>query len=334
MNQPTKIDREIRWGIIGTGKIARKFAEDLLRTPQGRLYSVASRTTYKATAFARQYKAEVAYGSYEHIIEDKQVDILYIATPHPFHFEWTLKGLQHGKAVLCEKPMGMDAVQVQRLTDVAQKQGLFLMEGLWTRFIPVFQKALEVLRSGQIGEPLWIRADFGFKGDGNLKSRIYNKSLGGGSLLDIGIYPLYLSLLVLGMPSKIQASARFTTTGVDSYCGMLLDYPSGAKANLESTLEADTPIEAHIYGSKGKLKLHSRFHHPEQCTLTLEEGSQKIIEMAYSGNGYTHEIEEVHQCLRSGKTESDLLPLSNSLKLAKIMDQVKAAIGLNYSTES
>lgn len=326
------MERSIRWGILGSGKIAHKFAEDLQQSEQGHLYAIASRTLSKAQEFSRKFSAQKALGSYEELIQDPKVDVLYIATPHPFHFQWSMKGLQNGKAILCEKPMGMNATQVERLIKVARQQKLFLMEGLWTRFIPGTQKLLEWIEEKPLGDLLFIRADFGFKAHKDPDSRIFNKSLGGGSLLDIGIYPIYLSLLTLGTPSASHAMARFTETEVDGYCSMLFDYESHAKAILESTIEANTPTEAFLYFEHGHIHMHSRFHHTEKLSLISPQGRESTYHIPYRGHGYIHEIEEVHHCLLSGKTESDLLPLSTSQELSKIMDQVRSVIGLEYST--
>jgi predicted dehydrogenase len=253
------MSRKIQWGIIGLGKIAHKFALDLLLSDDAELYGVASRDKEKAEEFRRKYSAKKSFGSYEELVQDQEIDVVYIATPHPFHFENTMLCLDHNKGVLCEKPMGMNLAQTMAVTAKAQSKGLFLMEGLWTWFISATEKLIELLERKVIGDVLFIRADFGFKADLNPDGRIYNKSLGGGSLLDVGIYPVYMSLLVLGIPTQIQSMARFTASGVDSYCSIMFDYGNDAKASLESTAEADTPIEAHIYGENGSIKLHSRF---------------------------------------------------------------------------
>ena len=210
---------------------------------------------------------------------------------------------------------------------------LFLMEGIWTRFIPATEKLIEILNEKLIGEVFSIRADFGFKGDLNLESRIYNKTLGGGSLLDIGVYPIYLSLLTMGLPIDIKAMARMTETGVDSYCSMLFKYENGSMAILESTVEADTPTEAYIYGSNGSIKLHSRFHHTEKITIS-RNGEKEILNMKYRGFGYIHEIEEVNKCLIDQALESPKLPLKTSLDLISLVDRVKKEIGLEYETQT
>lgn len=323
------MNKKINWGIIGLGNIANLFASDLQLSDRSILRGVASRSHEKAQGFGKQFNAEKCYGSYKELADDPEIDVIYIATPHSFHFEQTLMCLEMGKAVLCEKPMGIHADETEKMIEAARTRGLFLMEGMWTRFIPATVKMLELLEQGAIGDLLFINADFGFKSDAGPESRLYNKALGGGSLLDIGIYPVYLSLLTLGIPKKIRAMARLTETDVDSYCSMLFDHENGSKSVLESTLEAETPIEASLYGSRGMLKLHSRFHHSERISLTLD-GENQVLDLPYKGNGYYHEIEEVNHCLLNQRTESEKLPLQTSLDLIRTIDRVKNEIGLSY----
>ncbi len=323
--------KKIRWGIIGLGKIAHKFAHDLLLSENAVLQGVASRNLEKAKIFGDQYHAISCFDSYEALVKDPDIDVVYVATPHPLHFENTMMCFQHGKHVLCEKPMGMNAEEVKTMIQEARTKKLFLMEGMWTRFIPATLKVLELLKGDAIGELQSIRADFGFIGDGNPEGRLYNKKLGGGSLLDIGIYPIYLSLLTLGLPTDIKAMARMTKTEVDSFCAMLFDYENSAKAILESSIEADTPIEANLYGSKGMLKMHSRWHHSEKISWFQKGALKDSYDLKLTGNGYFHEIEEVNNCLLNSKIESDKLPLQMSLDLITTLDRVREKIGLHYS---
>lgn len=322
--------KKIKWGIIGLGKIAHKFASDLLLSKNGELYAVASRDLEKSKKFGVKYKSEKYYGSYSDIVYDPNADIVYIATPHTFHFENSIMCLRNGKSVLCEKPMGMNADQVKQMQNEAKSRKLFLMEGLWTRFIPATEKLIELLEKKIIGDVLNVRADFGFKADFDPESRVFNKELGAGSLLDIGIYPVYLSLLTLGIPGKIESTARFTNTGVDSYCNMLFEYENDAKANLESSIEEDTPIEAHIYGTKGHIRLHSRFHHTEKISVYINGDLKDEFKIPYKGIGYIHEIEEVNSCLLNHKLESSKLTHQTSIDLISILDRVRNEIGLKY----
>ncbi len=327
------MDKKIRWGIIGLGKIAHKFAGDLKLSENSELYGVASRNLKKAEQFAKSYHAKKAYGTYEDLATDPNIDIVYIATPHVFHFPNTMLCLEHEKHVLCEKPMGMNGDQVQKMIAKAQEKKRFLMEGLWTRFIPATNKLLDLLGQHAIGDIILIEADFGFKPPVDPDKRIYNKSLGGGSLLDIGIYPIYLSLLILGTPDKIRATATYANTGVDTYCAMLLDYANGAKAVLQSTFLAQTTTEATIYGTHGSIKLHTPFHHSQQITITLEGQEDELFNIPIVGEGYSYEIQEVEECLRNEKLQSDRHSHSFSIRLTEMLDRVSGQIDLKYDDQ-
>lgn len=325
------MSKKIKWGILGLGNIANLFASDLQLSNNAVLHAVASRNAEKAKDFSKKYHASQYYTSYEALAEDPEIDIIYVATPHSFHFEHTMMCLKKGKGVLCEKPLGLNSKEVELMIREARSRNLFLMEGMWTRFIPATNKLVEILENNIIGEVLFMRADFGFKAEANPEGRLFNKKLGGGSLMDLGIYPLYLSLLALGNPSKVNSVARMTVTNVDGHCSMLFDYESEAKAFLESTIEAETPTEAYFHGSKGSVKLHSRFHHSEKISI-LRDGKEEILDLKFNGHGYIYEIEEVNRCLLNGETESRKLPLQMSLDISRLIDQVKEEIGLKYET--
>lgn len=322
--------KTINWGIIGPGRIAHKFSQDLLMVNGARLYGVASRDAEKARSFAAQYGAEKSYGSYEALVSDPAIDVVYIATPHVFHYPNTMLCLKHGKAVLCEKPFGINANEVEQMIIEASKRKLFLMEAFWTRFIPATEKLLELLSEGVIGKLQFVTADFGFLGDPDPQKRVLNKFLGGGSLLDVGIYPVYLSLLLFGAPVNISAMASFTETGVDGFCSMLFEHSGGQKAILHSSVVAETPTEAIIYGTKGSIKLHSRFHHPQSITISKNDGHTETIEIPYTGNGYFHEISEVVKCIQQGLIQSERLPHAISIDLITTLDRVRREIGLRY----
>lgn len=326
------MNSKINWGIIGLGKIATLFAGDLKLSNNAVLYGVASRNIEKARKFSATFNSISYFDSYEKLAKSPEIDVIYIATPHAFHFENTMMCLKNNKAVLCEKPLGIDSYEVKTMLSEAKSKKLFLMEGIWTRFIPATIKLIELLRDDAIGDLLFIRADFGFKADLDLEGRIYNKKLGGGSLLDIGIYPIYLSLLTLGLPTDIKAMARMTQTEVDSYCAILFDYENSSKAFLESTIEADTPTEAFIYGAKGHIKMHSRFHHSEKISLFQNGTLKEVFDLPYQGNGYLNEIEEVNSCLKRKELESNKLPQSVSLNLITLIDRIKDEIGLSYGS--
>jgi predicted dehydrogenase len=319
--------KKYNWAILGLGKIAHKFAQDLLLTEHGNLYAVASRSMDKATDFANQYKAEKAYGSYEEMMFDKKIDVVYIATPHIFHCQNTLMCLDAGFHVLCEKAFGMNEGEVQMMIDKAKEKDLFLMEALWTRFIPATEKVLEMIADDAIGEVRLVKADFGFRAHYDPSSRLFDKKLGGGALLDIGIYPVFLSLLALGKPNNIRAFAQMSPTEVDSNVAMFFEYANGQRAILDATLEEATAIEGWLHGTKATIKMNNRFHHTTKLNiLTAGSNTDTTIDIPYVGNGYYHEILEVMECLDNGQTESKKLPLSFSLDLIQTLDNVRKAI--------
>ena len=323
--------KKYNWAIIGLGKIAHKFVQDLLLTEQGNLYAVASRSQEKADTFAQKYKVEKAFGSYQEMMLDKNIDIVYIATPHVFHCENTLMCLDAGFHVLCEKAFGMNKNEVQSMADKAKEKNLFLMEALWTRFIPSTEKVLEMIVNDVIGDVRLVKADFGFKANFDVNGRLFNKKLGGGSLLDIGIYPVFLSLLTLGKPKNIQAFAQMTSTDVDSTCAMFFEYENGSRAILDSTLESATSIDGWIHGTKSTIKMNSRFHHSERLEIIdLNLNTTETLDIPYVGNGYYHEALEVMECLDNGQTESKKMPLSFSLDLIQTLDEIRETIGLEY----
>lgn len=324
------MQKTIKWGILGCGSIAHKFAHDLALVADSELVAVASRDISRAKAFGRSYRAKKCYGSYEALLNDPEVMVVYVATRHPYHASCTLLSLEHDKAVLCEKPFGMNAHEVLRMIQKAKDRGLFLMEALWTYFIPSVEKMMELIKKGRIGEVKMVHADFGFVGNPDPDGRLLNKELGGGSLLDIGIYPLFISLLTLGEPSQLKASASFSTTGVDESVGMLLHYPTGAMAILSSTFAVCTQVEALIHGTAGSIKLHRQFHH--SSSLSIYEQGEKVeqLELPVMGHGYAHEIMHVNDCLKKGLKESLVMSHEFSTKLIRLLDGVRREIGLVY----
>jgi predicted dehydrogenase len=318
------------WGIIGLGKIANLFAQDLNLSKRGNLYAVASRSEEKAKTFANTYGAEKFYGSYEDLAADKQIDTVYIASPHVFHHSHTVMCLEAGKHVLCEKPVGMNAEEVRDMVRSAQKHKRLLTDALWTRWIPATEKVLDLIKSGTIGRVKMIKADFGFKPEYDPASRLFNMTLGGGSLLDIGIYPVFLSLLILGVPDEIKALALKCETGADIQCGMVFKYNSDQLSLLDSSLVTETATEAWIYGDSGAVKMHGRFHHAKTISLYKHQKLQDSFHIDYVGNGYYHEIEAFMSCLDEGLTESKEMPLSFSEDLIMTLDRIRKQIDLNY----
>lgn len=328
-------DTIIRWGIIGLGKIARKFADDLRLVPGAKLHAVASTSLERAQQFATEYDAPHAYGRYEDIVRCPELDIVYVATPHVLHCENSLLCLENGLPVLCEKPFAMNSAQARQMVAAARRNRAFLMEALWTRFIPGVDHALQLVSESAIGTVHTVKSDFGFKMPFDPRSRLYDKALGGGSLLDIGIYPALLSLFVFGKPAPedILAAGTFTKTDVDESCAFMFRYPHEKLALGHSTVAANTPVEAWIHGTEGTIYMHPRWHHTQKLTVSKYDGRNEIkedIEFPFEGWGYAYEAAHVMACLRNKQLESDLLPLDFSLDLTETLDIIREKIGLEY----
>lgn len=322
--------KKIRWGIIGLGKIANKFATDLITIPDAQLYAVASRSEEKSKAFAEKYKAEIAYNSYEDLAKDPNIDAVYIATPHSFHKTHAILCMKHKKAVLCEKPFAMNPEEVNEMIAVAKENNVLLMEALWTYFLPHYQELLRLLDTKTYGEVLKIESDFGFKPEIDMSSRVFKKSLGGGSLLDIGIYPIFSALSTLGIPESINAKATFFDNDVDATCDMVFNYKNDIKAYLKSSLLEQTPTEAVFYCEQAKITLNTRFHQPSNITITTNDGIENTLNFNCSTIGYNFETIHFNQLLRAGKTESDIMTFAFSKTLIQTLQNVRETIGLHY----
>ncbi len=321
--------KTINWGIIGLGNIANKFAQDLLTIKDAQLYAVASRSQEKADAFASKYGSIKAYNSYEILAKDSNIDAVYIATPHALHQENTLLCLEHGIAILCEKPFAMNAEEVNTMIAKAKEKNVLLMEALWTYFLPHYQYVLKELNNKTYGNVLKLEADFGFHRDFDESSRLFKKSLGGGSLLDIGIYPIFAALSTLGIPKNIKANATFFENGADSSCRMVFNYDTGSTAHLKSTLLEQTPTEAIFYCEKGTIKINGGFFMPTTVTIT-SNNKEETIDFNYKTIGYNYEILHFNNLLREGKTESDIMTFKFSKQLIKLLDDVRSSIKLDY----
>lgn len=325
--------RTTNWAILGPGHIARKFAADLALVPGARLHAVASRSLERAQAFAAEFGAAHAVGSYEELLAVPGIDAVYVATPHSEHHAHALLCLRAGLPVLCEKAFTQNAHQAQELLDVARANGVFLMEAFWTRFFPAIEAALALVQAGTIGAVKHLVADFGFSTPYNPEGRLFNPALAGGSLLDVGVYPLFISQLFLGAPTAVRAVATPAPTGTDLNCAMALAYAEGATATLFSTLAATTENRCVLYGTHGQLQLQGRFHAATGVQLRLTGEAAKDIAYPTTGYGYHYEAAHVQQCLAQGLTESPLLPLSFSLRLMQTLDAVREQIGLRYPGE-
>lgn len=320
---------KIRWAIIGLGHIANVFATDLLKVENAELYAVASRSQKKANEFAKKFHANKAYDSYQALAEDPNIDAVYIATPHALHKENTLLCLRHGIAVLCEKPFAMNSKEVEQMISVAQENNTLLMEALWTYFLPHYNFVLETLQNQTYGKLVKLEANFGFTREFTEDSRLFNKALGGGSLLDIGIYPVFAALSTLGVPEKIFATATFFENGADSSCSMKFNYPNNITASLDASLLESTSCEALFYCEQAIIRIDAGFHGPATVTV-IKDNNQETLDFGYHTNGYNYEIDHFNQLLRQQKTESDVMTFNFSRELIKTLDTVSDLIGLKY----
>ena len=323
----------IRWGIVGSGYIARKMAEALAVLPDAELTAIGSRSYERADAFGQEFDVPHRLESYEDVATCEDVDVVYIATPHTRHLQDATTALRAGKAVLCEKPLTVNTREAATLIAEARANKAFLMEAMWTRFVPAVVKLREWIDAGVIGEIRLITADIGWRQPYDPQSRLYNRDLAGGALLDIGIYPVSLASMLLGAPSDVAGVMHAAPTGVDAQCATSLVYPSGAVATFAATIQAETPREALIVGTDGWIRISSQMTHPEALTRGGPGRREETVTFPLLGNGYTHEAIEVMACLRSGRLESTIMPLGESLGIMKTMDSLRAQWGLQYAAD-
>jgi dihydrodiol dehydrogenase / D-xylose 1-dehydrogenase (NADP) len=324
---------KIRWGILSTGWIAKKFAEGLSVLPDAEIVAVGSRAQETADAFGDEYGVPHRHASYEALVGDQDVDVIYIGTPHPFHKDNAILSLEAGKAVLLEKPFTINAGEAEEVIALAREKGLFLMEAMWSRYIPIIVKLRELLAEGAIGEVRMLTADLGFRSEFDPKSRLFNLELGGGALLDVGIYPISFASMVLGTPARIASMAHLGQTGVDEQAGIVFGYDGGQLAILHTALQTSTTIEATVMGTKGKIRVHSAWFYGTTLTLSIEGRDDEAISLPYEGNGYNFEAAEVMRCLREGKLESDVMPLDETLAIMQTLDTIRAQWGFKYPME-
>uniref|UniRef100_A0A7C1JGE5 Gfo/Idh/MocA family oxidoreductase n=1 Tax=Caldilinea aerophila TaxID=133453 RepID=A0A7C1JGE5_9CHLR len=327
------MSKRFRWGILGTGAIAAKFAAGVAALADQEVIAVGSRTQASADRLADQFDIPRRHASYESLAADPYVDAIYVATPHSLHHANTLLALQHGKHVLCEKPFAINAAQAQEMVNAARSAGLFLMEAMWTRFLPIMVETRRLIAEGAIGKMQMIQADFGFRASFNPASRLFDPALGGGALLDVGVYPISLTSMLLGQPSRIAAVATLGATGIDENTGILLGFPGGEVAVLYTSVRTTTPQEAVILGDLGSIRIHSPWWVGDTLTLQQALAGSEVIRCPYIANGYSHEAIEVANCVRAGKLESDIMPLDESVRIMAIMDEIRRQIGMKYPME-
>ncbi|MCC9063776.1 Gfo/Idh/MocA family protein [Flavobacterium piscisymbiosum] len=324
-----KSNNKINWGIIGLGNIANQFAADLLLLQDAALVAVASRDHNKAIEFAKKYNCTKSYDSYEALFQDDQVDIIYIATPHDSHAELSIKALENGKHVLCEKPMSLSYKDALRMIEASRKHNKFFMEAFWTRFIPSVKEILEKVHQGIIGDVKYIKADFAFYADDAAGGRLFDKKLGGGALFDIGVYPLFLSYILLGIPKDIMAKSIYHKNGIDLQTSMILQYEN-AQSVLHASIISESDMKATISGTQGHIQLNSPWYIADGYSVSKND-KKETFSLPNLGIGYTHEAIECHNCIRNNQIESKLWSHQNSLDLSKIVEEIKNQIGLEFS---
>jgi len=324
----------IRWGIISTGAIAAAMAADLNTLADADLLAVGSRTQASADDFGDRYSIPRRYASYEDLARDPDIDIVYIGTPHPFHADNIRLCLENGKHVLCEKPLTLNADQAQACFDLAREKGLFLMEAMWMRFIPAVIQARDWVQQGRIGRVRMIQANFTIAAPFDPNSRIFNLELGGGALLDVGIYPINFAHMLLGVPDDVTSFVHLGQTDVDEYEHIVFHYDDGnCIAALNAAVNLNGPRHAVIYGEKGYIRVHEDFWYSQRLTLVPNGAAPETVDVPFTANGYVHEVADVHRCLRAGAIESSVMPAHTTLEIMRIMDDLRATWGLTYPAE-
>ena len=323
-----------RWGIVGTGGIATKFATDLRLLPDAEVVAVGSRSQVTADAFADRFELTGRHPSYDALVEDPDVDAVYVSTPHPGHFAAASLAIQAGKAVLCEKPFTLNATEAAGLVSAARRRGVFLMEAMWTRFLPHVVRIRELLATGVLGDIRTVQADHGQWFRHDVEHRLLNPSLGGGALLDLGVYPVSFASMVLGPPTRVTAVSSPAATGVDAQTSMLLEHDEGRHAVLTTTLAARSPNRAAIVGTDARVEIDATWYAPTTFTVVSRDGEVLgRYDEAHSGGGLRHQAAEVGRCLAEGQLESPVMPLDESVAVMSTLDEVRRQIGLVYPSE-
>ena len=331
--------RTLRWGVVATGGIAGRVTEDIARLEDAVLQAVSSRSRANAEEFAERFGFARAYydgpegKGYSRLFEDPDVDVVYIAAPHGQHYEIAREAIEAGKHVLCEKSLTINAREAEDLVALAEARQVFLMEAVWTRFLPCINRIWEIIASGELGEIRWVQADLGFPAPYDPASRLWNPAAGGGALLDLTVYPLTLAVGALGFPDEVAAVGVLNQDGVDVQNALTFKYASGAIAQLMSSLAASGPRTATISGSAGWLRTGAPLHNPVELTVAPHGGSERVERFPQVGNGYTYEVREVTRCVQDGLLESPTMPWSESVRTLQLFDAVRADLGVRYPND-
>lgn len=336
----------LRWGIIGCGSIANRLGNDVVRLEDHHLQAIASRDASKAAAYAEKFGVSTQHtgpDAYTNVVNDPDVDIIYIATPHNFHKEQALLAIAAGKPVLCEKPFTVNTAEAEVVIAAAREKGTFLMEGVWSRCFPVWRKVMELIGAGEIGHARMLYSDFGYRagnlGDDNrltgynAEGRLFNRELIGGGLMDVGIYPISIANMVFGNPVDVKAVGVLGNSGVDENVGVVMAYANGEVATATTSIQVTTPFTTTILGTAGRIEVESPWWRPKAFVLHRDGKDAERFSFEHEGEGFQFEAMEIADCLRAGKTESSVMPLNDTLSVMRSLDAVRAQLGLVYPGE-
>lgn len=324
--------KQVRWGIMGAGRIAAALVEAIRQVPGGEVVAIGSTSSERASAFAELHGIPGRYSTYEDVAADPNVDAVYVATTNNLHLANTLVSVDHGKPVLCEKPFALNRRQAEEMVAAARASGVFLMEAMWMRFQPATSRVEAIVRSGRIGDLRSVVADFGFVAGPHPSDRLFDRTLGGGTVMDLGVYVVTFATLLLGPPTSITASGQMSAAGIDEQAGILLRH-RGGMSTLSTSFIADSSMEAIVAGSDGHIRVHAPFHHSPRLTIERRGEVVETIDTSYEGSGYRFEVEEVHRCLLEGATESQRMSLDDTLTVMSTLDEIRDQIGLVFPGE-
>ncbi len=322
---------EIRWGVVGPGRIAENLVQDFAVVDGARVSAVASRSIDRAHAFAGRHGIERAYGSYAELLADPDVDVLYVATPHPQHHAIALAAIRAGKALLVEKTFTATTAGAREVVDLARESGVFVMEAMWTRFQPAIVALRDLVADGAIGEVRSVQADLGVAKEYDPADRMFDLALGGGALLDVGVYVASFAQMLLGTPERVVAAGSLFPSGADAEASLLLDYGDGRTATLMASLRTFLPGQARVFGTTGWIDVLPRFHHPTTIVLHRGSAEPETITRPTLGAGYAHELVEVVECLRAGRTESAVMPLADTLAVQALLGDAAEQLGVRHA---
>ncbi|MCD6234738.1 MAG: Gfo/Idh/MocA family oxidoreductase [Candidatus Marinimicrobia bacterium] len=325
--------KQIKWGILGTGRMAEIFTSELMHLPEAIVVAVGSRHHKKAEAFGERFHIPERFNSYSDLVNQSSADIIYVATPHPFHKDNTILALSAGKHVLCEKPFAINAREAESMITVSQTKGLFLMDALWIRFTPLMQWLKQALEDEVVGKPGLFSGAFGYAMDFNPESRVFNPHLGGGALLDVGIYPLSTSVWLLGMPVETKSLATLGESGIDERTGIVMKTADGMLSVFYTAVVNRTPYDFTVMGEKGMITVHEPWWHQNTLTIHPVSGRPIVKHFPFENRGYGYMALHVMSCIRKGLTESPAIPHEETLGIMKLMDQIREQIGLKYPGE-